>query len=303
MDNWNLADHGDGREQRLWPLLATEIPAYETFWKLYVVPQTFRIRDREIKYVRPSARWPELADYNYAAFSHVGGTKKVLEQDERLEESESIYAFASRLYSATEATQALVKESTKVMGKYGGAEIPRVERWFDVGKATDAWSTFLDVEERIGEYRNPHVHQVEIVRVGNKLPKREYLAGYKNLSALASAIASPEIVAEQFAPTVEILTGLYDDLVEAMNAVWVFLAEQFASLPEHARLLEELSTVSDEDDEVLAKMAHPIRDAQGVEIQESGILRRPRGGGSSALSAQGPEDLSDDWPYELRSEG
>lgn len=295
MTQWTIERHGDGRERTWWPQLRDVWAPYEDFWSTYVAPQTFRILDPDILWVRPGARWPALADCHYAAFSHLAEALAILDEDNELTETASIYGFTSRLYSAKDATVRLAAECSKVMGEYGGAQIRHFDRWCGARDRSDVWRRFEHISKQIGAYRDPHVHLVEIVRIGGRLPTADHVDKYAQLSQLARALADPDVVRAEFAPCKEVLLALFDELVQAMEGVWGFLLDEIRSLSAHDRLLTELSDVSSEDRRILPSLQKsgpgPMSGATGsnaVRILHSGTGTQ----GPSALSAQGPDETS-----------
>ena len=46
LDGFNLASHGDHREQEWVSVIAEHFPVYEVFWRRYVVPLTNRVDPR-----------------------------------------------------------------------------------------------------------------------------------------------------------------------------------------------------------------------------------------------------------------
>jgi hypothetical protein len=82
LDGFTLNDFGDHHEQRLRDLVSPVFPAYEIFWRRYVVPLTNRIdpnfsfakdRDPWIR-LRPDvpARQEKLAMHHYSVFYYLG---------------------------------------------------------------------------------------------------------------------------------------------------------------------------------------------------------------------------------------
>ncbi len=79
-DRFSLEADGDRHEQRFWKLLAADFPAYQLFWRMYVVPLTNRVdfsidrSDRRWIRMRPavSDRYLRMAMDHYSVFYFVG---------------------------------------------------------------------------------------------------------------------------------------------------------------------------------------------------------------------------------------
>ncbi|HTW71351.1 MAG TPA: hypothetical protein VME47_15805 [Acetobacteraceae bacterium] len=108
--DYHLEIDGDAIERQWSKTVAVNFGNYEPFWIEHVVPITWRIVDRDCRYVRSST--PEslrkLATYNYGVFLHLAGCHAQLETATQPDQSNAqifarlgIYVFYSRLYSAT----------------------------------------------------------------------------------------------------------------------------------------------------------------------------------------------------------
>jgi hypothetical protein len=72
-EQWTLDTHGDSFEREWARHDLDDFPAFEEFWRKHLVPLSFRIREPENQFIRPSLpkHLVALADASYAVFYHV----------------------------------------------------------------------------------------------------------------------------------------------------------------------------------------------------------------------------------------
>lgn len=88
LKSFHLEQHGDRRERQWWPLVKDQFPAYQEFWRLFVVPLTGRIipgmpsSDPNWIRIRPnvSDRYMKLVMAHYSVFYCVGRSVDRLNQ-------------------------------------------------------------------------------------------------------------------------------------------------------------------------------------------------------------------------------
>jgi hypothetical protein len=153
---WLIAEHGDYREQRCWPLFgAQQFPSYETYWRGYVVPLTRRDwtppdihfkSDSELAQLDPprTKHDLDLARLHYATFWHMCAAYELRNAGPL--DLDSFTGCITRLASATDTADAFL---TLVDGPGLKPKEAR-ERWRAVHRDTKTWELRM--------YRNHLVH-------------------------------------------------------------------------------------------------------------------------------------------------
>lgn len=93
LERYNLSQHGDHWEKKLWDVVKTEFPAYEAFWRRYVVPLTNRvtaIQRSAQEWINPRSEIEIGSDldrmriYHYSVFYYLARAKKRMGEDKTL---------------------------------------------------------------------------------------------------------------------------------------------------------------------------------------------------------------------------
>lgn len=247
MTQWNLAIHGDRREKRWWPAIKTRFPSYETLWRLYVVPQTYRVVDESVLLVRPEAPCPKLANASYGTFAHLAEAHEELEREPNLSGHAASYTFFSRLFSAQDVAKRLGSAVRKVLVEFGRVTPKNLETWFDEEGASREWETFRNARDRVSDYRLTYVHDIEPIGIDGLLPRPEHIKSYADLSRLALVLADRTVLEREFQPVREIATQLLEDLESACEGLWRFYLTQLESVDAAQKLSAALADVTAKD--------------------------------------------------------
>jgi len=128
LEGFTLTKHGDSRERQWWPLVAKDFPAYEAFWRLYVVPLTNRVdtsiaaSDPRWIRVRPpvSDQYLRFAMAHYSVFYWIARASEIIARHPKIEYPEDV------IYLLQAAGEDLVRFLGELIhiGKDAGAEFP-----------------------------------------------------------------------------------------------------------------------------------------------------------------------------------
>jgi hypothetical protein len=91
LDGFHLLLHGDGREKDWWPLISADFPAYQEFWRKYIVPLTNRV-DPTINQQNNYAEWAgarqgidsifeKMAMHHYSVFYFLARATRAIRLD------------------------------------------------------------------------------------------------------------------------------------------------------------------------------------------------------------------------------
>ena len=69
LERFNLDEHGDRLERRLWPHLREKFPLYEVLWRRYIVPLTHRL-EYELLPAEQIRFRHEMKEFELFAMSH-----------------------------------------------------------------------------------------------------------------------------------------------------------------------------------------------------------------------------------------
>lgn len=125
---FDLLTNGDSLEHDYFEYLSQRVPAYEKFWLAHVVPLTFRVLYRNVRYVRPSLS-PEaiaLANTSYAIMHHLVWSKYYRDAiddtspKERYERTELLYCFFAHARSCGDALGHFALAVDNASKKLGG---------------------------------------------------------------------------------------------------------------------------------------------------------------------------------------
>ena len=235
-EHWTLDSHGDSFEREWARHVLDDFCAYEEFWRKHVVPLSFRIREPDNQFIRPSL--PEhlvaLADASYAVFYHVAHGHAYRERLEFRKDhqafprpTECLYCFFAHAHSAHEALLHFCCAVNRVLTQYGSAapfEIkhdqsrhpcrlagcapaPAVE-----GCAPVDVAAYERLQSVLSSYRNLLIHEKPIFLQNAWLPRTGELDKYSGLTGIGEVAKDPDAIRRDYRP-------VGDALVEILGLV------------------------------------------------------------------------------------
>jgi len=243
--DWRLADHGDSFEREWARHVLDGFPAYEDFWARHVVPLSFREREPENRFVRPSvpARLADLANAGYAAFYHVAHGHTYLDQLCLRKDyttfprpTECLYCFFSHARSGLDALLYLCRAVNNTLKEYDRApifEIKTVSQWLNPvrlyyctprvpGAVNPDLDPYLQLTNQLASYRNLLVHNKPIFLQNDWLPKPEFAAEYAGLTAIGKLAKNPAAREQHFVPARDALTEMLQLLKQVAQSLVAF---------------------------------------------------------------------------------
>lgn len=229
--SFSLARDGDYREREWAAVLATGFPAYEAFWKVHIVPLTFRIYASDNNLVRPGLVpiLVDLADGSYASMFHVtqchhyaGTTSRA-----RRVSTEDLYCFFSHARSLMDALAYSALAVSKVALHYGKQaplsvslnqeQRPRsLDRWGD----REAYRRYEDVRSALRRYRNLLVHQRPVFIQNGRIPKLGSVNEWCGLSAKGRLDRDPSKLDECFERARDAFIRLLEEMQSVLQSVF-----------------------------------------------------------------------------------
>ena len=237
LDKFNLASHGDRWEQGWGSFGLKHFPAYEVFWRRYVVPLTNRI-DPEISLSGDRDFWIRLRDnveknheqmamHNYSVFYYMARATERIDSG-REERPEDIF---SLLDACADNALDFCKVTQKILRDFGAKTnfLPTQENELccarDRSKGNESGGGFVEVKE----YRNAILHNPVLgrgIRVTREfLPKREFLERVK-LSWREAARLKPE----QLIDSEQLYSRLLGEIAGFLQETWGALIKELDAL-------------------------------------------------------------------------
>jgi hypothetical protein len=219
---WTLPTHGDSFEREWAALVLDRFPAYEQFWRGHVVPLSFRPRQPDNQFIRPSLapHLVALADASYAVFYHVA---HVHAYEQRMlfrkdphdfpRPTECLYCFFAHAHSAHEALLHFGQAVNRALGQYGHEEVFDIERDAQLGRhphrlrgstSPDGNCPPLDVaayqrlQTTLSAYRNLLIHEKPIFMQNLWLPQKAKLDEYAGLGAIGKLVKDPDALRRDY---------------------------------------------------------------------------------------------------------
>lgn len=241
-DTWSLLTQGDSFEREWSAFVMDQFPAYEQFWRRHVVPLSFRPRQPDNQFIRPSLapHLVGLADASYAVFYHVA---HVHAYEQRMlfrkhpqdfpRPTECLYCFFTHAHSAHEALLHFGQAVNRALAHYGQDEVFDIERDAQFGRhlqrlrgstPPDGACPQVDLEvyqrlqSMLSAYRNLLIHEKPIFMQNLWLPRTAKLDEYAGLTAIGKIARDPDALRRD-----------YREVREAMQEV-IFLTKQVAEM-------------------------------------------------------------------------
>jgi len=249
-----LAYHGDTTERELARRVLPDIPAYEEFWREFIVPLSFRTpEDPWFYFIRPTQhRSPlKLADASYGCLFHLVACHDWVDRladmshESRHATTAGLFCLfghaGAMLYAANTLAKA-VNEALDYDRKVGNLPTDHSMPSFKLepqGKSGQLWAVpccplsrlgpFADLCTAVRDYRNSLVHEKLLFVQNGLLPKAHHeghqttgshLDWFSGLAAMGRAARSHLILRECFEPVGAILPRLALQMRQGLNSVW-----------------------------------------------------------------------------------
>jgi hypothetical protein len=227
LEHFDLRQHGDNWEKTLWGFVEGEFPAYQTFWRRYVVPLTNRI-DPAVgqstpgwKRVRPEigsgSNLEQMTMHHYSVFYYLARARRRICEDKPLPLPEDVFALLDA------CADNLAPRASGCLGFFG--IIRKI--YADFGKTgltlptkgdlcTDAVCPAL---QTIRKYRDTILHNPVLGRGADRdrefLPKREFLERVGNSWLAAETLKGEDVIDSR-----ELYEQLYRGLTTFLETKW-----------------------------------------------------------------------------------
>ncbi len=235
LNDFRLQDQGDRLEKKWWPLVGTEFPSYEVFWRHYVVPFTNRIDSsisrsgREWIRVRRSVpdHYLQVMMGHYSVFYRVGRASEIVARP-HIEYPEDVFDL---LDSAGDNLKWFLQKLLKV-GSDADAKL-------SVSSPDQFPKGFDRVFREIKEYRDTLLHNPVLGRAVDV--GREYLPIYTKLGDVKELWRSAETLKkDELVESTALVTRLCKECKEALERIWATLLNDL----EHSKLWDKLATTT-----------------------------------------------------------
>jgi hypothetical protein len=237
LDQFALAHFGDHHEQRLWSLVSAEFPAYEIFWRRYIIPLTNRIdpnirfpqdRDSWIR-LRPDVnkRQEQLAMHHYSVLYYLGRAAERVNSDD-CEFPEDVFSLLDACGDNALAFCILAREILLDFGPSVDFLPSRKDQLCsttDRQKPSECRGGLVEIQK----YRDTILHNPVLGRgiqtSRQYLPKREFLEEVKLSWIGASQLADEQMVeakllyARLLSETASFLQETWEALIQKLDAV------------------------------------------------------------------------------------
>jgi hypothetical protein len=261
LDKFTLAKHGDRWEQRWAALLQPHFPAYEVFWRRYIVPLTNRI-DPSISTPQNADFWIRLRDpvrdvqeqlamSHFSVFYYLARATARIHEETAIECPEDIFAL---LDACGDNVRAFFKSIRKVLEDFGYSIdfLPFQKKEMctqkDLAKLARFRGAFVEVEA----YRDTILHNPVLGRIvgdsGERLPERQYL---KQVQKSWKTVEN--LPANAFVDTTELFSRLHGEITAFLQEKWTRIIEELDGVREQNKFKQQWS---------LEERFLPIRDPE-----------------------------------------
>jgi len=259
-----LVDDGDGPERHFCSRMLDLFPAYETVWAAHIVPLTYRIRERQVKWVRlglPDVL-RQFASYHYNVFYRLGLASDALADGDAISTVPGFQMFCIHLRAAMdEGIGALMESLGVLVQKYGkNGKLYKFEDWVRKWKCTQLEREHRQVIEGIEGYRNLAAHWAPLImyagmvprpelldpfvrkrkvgrkhhRKGNPLTKELRESRFFDLAQVARFILHPEELDREYIQARTLAEGYFNRALRVCNELWIHMAQALEGLAKSA---------------------------------------------------------------------
>lgn len=296
LDGFTLADFGDHHEQRLWTFLSASFPAYEIFWRRYVVPLTKRI-DPNISFPQDRDLWIRLRSdvhdkqeqfgmHHYSVFYYLGRTAERVSLGED-EFPEDVFSLLDACGDNALAFCGLAREILPDFGLSIDFLPVRKDQLCcssDRLKPSQHRGGLVEVQE----YRDTILHNPVLGRgiqtSRQFLPKREYLEEIK-----LSWRKAERLTAEQMVESKLLYARLLHETSSFLQETWEILIQELDTVRDGDKFRKQWST----HEQFLPVAAAPILSRFGRPTADSSAvsLLSPACSGTFSVPVITPEEL------------
>ncbi len=248
LDGYSLADFGDHHEQRLWSLVSTVFPAYEVFWRRYVVPLTNRI-DGKVPFPQDRDTWirlrsdvherqEQLAMHHYSVFYYLGrATQRVNSGEDEFPED-----VFSLLDACGDNALAFCILAGKILPDFGLPVdfLPSQKDELCCSTDRQKLSRHRGGLVEIQEYRDTVLHNPVLGRGVQKprqfLPKREFLERVKLSWTKAAGLSAEEMIDSKL-----LYTRLLSETASFLQETWEILIGKLDTVREGDKFRKQWS--------------------------------------------------------------
>lgn len=218
---FTLPTHGDSFEREWSDHVLHEFPAYQTFWQHHVVPLSFRPRQPDNQFIRPSLapHLVALADTSYAVFYHLAHAhayeQRMLFRKDPLDfprPTECLYCFFAHAHSGHEALLHFAEAVNRALAHYEAGAVFEVARDHQhgrhphrlIGSSTVAGcepvdlDTYNRLQTTLSAYRNLLIHEKPIFMQNQWLPTTAKLDEYSGLTAIGKVVRDPDCLRRDY---------------------------------------------------------------------------------------------------------
>jgi len=248
LDGFTLTHFGDHHEQRLWSRVSAAFPAYEIFWRRYIVPLTNRI-DRSVPFPQDRDPWirlrsdvherqEQLAMHHYSVFYYLGRAAERVNSDEG-EFPEDVF---SLLDACGDNALAFCILARKILPDFGLSIdfLPSQKDQLCCSTDRQKLSKHRGGLVEVQEYRDTILHNPVLGRgiqtSRQFLPKREFLEEVK-LSWMKAA----RLTAEQMVESKPLYARLLSETASFLQETWGVLIQELDSVREGDKFRKQWS--------------------------------------------------------------
>lgn len=248
LEGFTLTHFGDHHEQRLWGLVSTAFPAYEIFWRRYIVPLTNRVdpnvsfpRDRDAWIrLRPDVheRQEKLAMHHYSVFYYLGRAAERINSGE-CEFPEDVFSLLDACGDNALAFCTLAREILPDFGlsiDFLPSQKDQLCCSTDRQKLSKRRGGLVEVQE----YRDTILHNPVLgrgTRISRQfLPKREFLEEVK-----FSWMKAARLTAEQMVESKSLYTRLLGETAGFLQETWELLIQKLDTVREGDKFRKQWS--------------------------------------------------------------
>jgi hypothetical protein len=216
LERFDLREHGDHWEKELWGFVEEAFPAYEVFWRRYVVPLTNRIKPtigppewiRLRSEIKSGNSLERMTMHHYSVFYFLARARKRICEDKPLPLPEDVF-------SLLDACRDNILHFFQAIGIIYTFSKPSLGVPTDEGDLCRVCPTLASIKG----YRNTILHNPVLGRRADRerefLPKREFLARVEDSWREAERLKGDEVVDSH-----ELYEQLYRDLTAFLEKQW-----------------------------------------------------------------------------------
>ena len=249
---WTLADDGDAIERRWSSDILPTFPKYEEFWREHIVPLTFRMKNRELLYVRAglSKELRNLATAHYSVFLRLSFAAETLKESQ-LHKLSDVYHFYVDLYGAfKDMLERFLRATQNALKKYGHPMTSNIDRRMLSWRDTGLLNAYKRSREELGNYRHL-IHDPVMIMLSGHLPRPEKInkndLTYRDLAELAKFLTVKDAAQKEFVDAYSLGSDQFGNCTSILNRIWFNVIEDFRKIATDPKYISDQAAESDED--------------------------------------------------------